>query len=148
MEYQCGGDYSKHTIVGISRIEEYTKSEDNNASFDPMLSQRYPQLDQNLYKIESIPTPITQITDIATFNATEGLALSDEEIDYLNRLSVRLGRQLTDSEIFGFSQVNSEHCRHKIFNGKFVIDGQEKESSLFQLIKKHPNQSQLHRFSL
>ena len=123
-------------IVGISRIEEYTKSEDNNASFDPMLSQRYPQLDQNLYKIESIPTPITQITDIATFNATEGLALSDEEIDYLNRLSVRLGRQLTDSEIFGFSQVNSEHCRHKIFNGKFVIDGQEKESSLFQLIKK------------
>src|SRR5690606_38027739 len=48
-----------------------------------------------------------------------------------------------DSEVFGFSQVNSEHCRHKIFNGTFIIDGVEKENSLFQLIKKtsikHPN---------
>ncbi|MFN7329053.1 MAG: phosphoribosylformylglycinamidine synthase, partial [Bacteroidota bacterium] len=72
------------------------------------------------------------------------LALSEEEITYLNEVSWKLGRKLTDSEVFGFSQVNSEHCRHKIFNGTFVIDGVEKEMTLFQLIKKtskeNPNQ--------
>ena len=47
-----------------------------------------------------------------------------------------LGRPLTDSEIFGFAQINSEHCRHKIFGGKFIIDGKEMESSLFNMIKK------------
>ncbi|MCK7537700.1 MAG: hypothetical protein MZV63_45480 [Marinilabiliales bacterium] len=54
---------------------------------------------------------------------------------YLENLSRNLGRKLTDGEVFGFSQVNSEHCRHKIFNGTFVIDGTEHESSLFRLIK-------------
>ena len=123
-------------IFGISRIEEYNRTENPIASFDPMLSQRYQQLDQDLYKIDDIPAPIKGISDIAEFNSIEGLALSDEEIAYLIRLSEQLGRKLTDSEVFGFSQVNSEHCRHKIFNGQFVIDGREKESSLFQLIKK------------
>ena len=47
-----------------------------------------------------------------------------------------MGRKLTDGEVFGFSQVNSEHCRHKIFNGTFIIDGVEQEMSLFQMIKK------------
>ena len=69
--------------------------------------------------------------------------MSDEEIEYLNGVSNKIGRPLTDSEVFGFSQVNSEHCRHKIFNGTFVIDGEEKPSSLFKLIKetskKNPN---------
>ncbi|HBK30240.1 MAG TPA: hypothetical protein DDZ78_01275, partial [Porphyromonadaceae bacterium] len=74
--------------------------------------------------------------DIAAYNEQEGLALSPEEVDYLNGVSAKMNRKLTDSEVFGFSQVNSEHCRHKIFNGKFVIDGEEMESSLFQLIKK------------
>src|SRR3569832_1707447 len=81
--------------------------------------------------------------NIAAYNEKEGLALSKEEIAYLDNVSKELGRKLTDSEIFGFSQVNSEHCRLKIFNGTFIIDGKEKESTLFQLIKKtskeHPN---------
>ena len=47
-----------------------------------------------------------------------------------------MGRKLTDSEVFGFAQINSEHCRHKIFGGTFIIDGVEMESSLFQMIKK------------
>jgi phosphoribosylformylglycinamidine synthase len=71
------------------------------------------------------------------------LALSNDEIGYLIGLSNKLGRKLTDSEVFGFSQVNSEHCRHKIFNGTFIIDGKEMTDSLFALIKKtageHPN---------
>jgi phosphoribosylformylglycinamidine synthase len=82
------------------------------------------------------PNPFWKLTDIKTFNEKEGLALSQEEIDYLNDVSWKLGRKLTDSEVFGFSQVNSEHCRHKIFNGTFIIDGKEKEATLFQLIKK------------
>jgi phosphoribosylformylglycinamidine synthase len=63
------------------------------------------------------------------------LALNAEEVEYLEQLSKKMGRKLTDSEIFGFSQVNSEHCRHKIFNGTFVIDGEEMPHSLFQMIK-------------
>ncbi|MDR6785104.1 phosphoribosylformylglycinamidine synthase [Pedobacter africanus] len=123
-------------IQGIIRIEEFHKVEENASDYDPMLSQKYNKLDQDLYTINIQPEPILEVTDIAAYNKQEGLALSDEEVAYLNDLSARLGRALTDSEVFGFSQVNSEHCRHKIFNGKFVIDGVEQPTSLFKLIRK------------
>ncbi len=123
-------------IGGIIRIEEFHKVAGDFTGFDPMLSQKYSQLDQEIYTINIQPEPILEISDIAAYNQQEGLALSQEEIDYLNNLSAKIGRKLTDSEVFGFSQVNSEHCRHKIFNGTFVIDGQEMPSSLFKLIKK------------
>ena len=123
-------------IAGISRIEEYFSVKDKNAEHDPMLSRIYENLDQNTFTITKTPEPIIYIDDIAAYNEQEGLALSNDEIDYLNSVSEKYGRKLTDSEVFGFSQVNSEHCRHKIFNGIFVIDGEEKESSLFKLIKK------------
>lgn len=123
-------------IQDIIRIEEFQKVEEAFADYDPMLSQKYNQLDQDIYTINIKPEPILQVTDIAAYNKQEGLSLSDEEVDYLNSLAGRLGRPLTDSEVFGFSQVNSEHCRHKIFNGKFVIDGVEQPTSLFKLIRK------------
>jgi phosphoribosylformylglycinamidine synthase len=123
-------------ITGVERIEEFDRVPNADASYDPMLQQRYNGLDQSLFDIERQPEPVRNITDILAYNQAEGLALSAEEIDYLNGVSNELGRPLTDSEIFGFSQVNSEHCRHKIFNGKFVLDGQEKPMSLFELIKK------------
>ena len=130
-------------ISGIKRIEEYFASTEGDKDYDPMLSQKYTALDQNIFTIDIEPEPIIEIEDIAAYNIKEGLALSDEEIEYLNKLSAKLERKLTDSEVFGFSQVNSEHCRHKIFNGTFVIDGEEKPSSLFKLIRKtsetHPN---------
>ena len=129
-------------IEGILRIEEFNFYKDGDG-LDPMLSALYTGIDQEIFHIASEPEEIQEISDIATYNKQEGLALSGEEIDYLNSVSERLGRPLTDGEVFGFSQVNSEHCRHKIFNGSFVIDGEEKESTLFQLIKKtskeHPN---------
>ncbi|MCF8245056.1 MAG: phosphoribosylformylglycinamidine synthase [Saprospiraceae bacterium] len=128
-------------IAGIVRIEEFEAAGDGG--FDPMLSQKFAQLDQSIFTINIQPSPILDIEDIAAFNQQEGLALSEEEIQYLEGVAQKIGRQLTDSEVFGFSQVNSEHCRHKIFNGTFVIDGEEKETSLFKLIKKtsqtHPN---------
>ena len=123
-------------IDGIIRIEEFHQVAENFSDFDPMLSQKYNGLDQNIFTIDIKPEPVLEIDDIAAYNEKEGLALSAEEVDYLNDLSKKIGRKLTDSEVFGFSQVNSEHCRHKIFNGTFVIDGQEMPSSLFKLIKK------------
>ncbi|MGX7686440.1 phosphoribosylformylglycinamidine synthase [Flectobacillus roseus] len=123
-------------IQGIIRIEEFAQVAEDFTDFDPMLSQKYTSLHQAIYTIKIQPEPILEIDDIAAYNKQEGLALSQEEIDYLNGLSEKLGRKLTDSEVFGFSQVNSEHCRHKIFNGTFIIDGEEKPSSLFKLIKK------------
>lgn len=130
-------------IHGIIRIEEFEKVSENFTDYDPMLSQKYPQLDQDIYTINIEPESIQDIEDISAYNAQEGLALNVDEIEYLERLSEKLGRKLTDSEVFGFSQVNSEHCRHKIFNGTFIIDGEEMPSSLFKLIKKtsreHPN---------
>ncbi|MBN2743243.1 MAG: phosphoribosylformylglycinamidine synthase [Marinilabiliaceae bacterium] len=123
-------------VTGIDRIEEFFAVENENASFDPMLQRLYKGLKQDIFDINKQPDPILYIDDIASYNQKEGLALSSVEIDYLNGLSTRLGRKLTDSEVFGFSQVNSEHCRHKIFNGIFMIDGEEKPSSLFKLIRK------------
>ena len=123
-------------IDGLIRIEEFERVSEDFTDFDPMLSQKYNALDQHIFTIKSEPAPIIEIDDISGYNQSEGLALSDEEVDYLNNLAAKLGRNLTDSEVFGFSQVNSEHCRHKIFNGTFVIDGEEKPSSLFKLIKK------------
>lgn len=123
-------------ITGIVRIEEFSATSTDNKGFDPMLFQKYGQLHQQLFTIDVTPEPILNIDDIAAYNQQEGLALSDEEVDYLNGLAKKMGRKLTDSEVFGFSQVNSEHCRHKIFNGTFVIDGKEMPSSLFKLIKK------------
>jgi phosphoribosylformylglycinamidine synthase len=123
-------------IEGIVRMEEYIPANGADAKFDPMLQHLYHNLDQSLFTIERKPEPIISIENIAAYNEQEGLALSAEEIEYLESVSKTLGRPLTDSEVFGFSQVNSEHCRHKIFNGTFIIDGVEKELSLFKLIKK------------
>ncbi|MBS1557774.1 MAG: phosphoribosylformylglycinamidine synthase [Bacteroidetes bacterium] len=123
-------------LEGIERIEEFFEVSDARAAHDAMLQRIYEKLDQEIFTIRHTPEPIYEIDDLAAYNEKEGLALSSEEIDYLKEVSWKLGRKLTDSEVFGFSQVNSEHCRHKIFNGTFVIDGKEKESTLFQLIKK------------
>ena len=123
-------------ISGILRIEEFTRVEDEKAAFDPMLQAFYKGLNQDTFTIDKKPDPIVYIEDIRAYNQQEGLALNEDEISYLEGLSKKLNRRLTDSEVFGFSQVNSEHCRHKIFGGTFIIDGEEQEESLFSMIKK------------
>lgn len=131
-------------VQGIQRIEEFEVVTDANARHDKMLQVVYKVLDQDIFTIHHTPEPILEVDNIAAYNEKQGLALSAEEIAYLENVSKELGRKLTDSEVFGFSQVNSEHCRHKIFNGTFIINGKEKPFTLFQLIKKtskeHPNQ--------
>jgi phosphoribosylformylglycinamidine synthase len=132
-------------LKGISRIEEYYQIDNSQLTidgevpedmFDPMLQRVYKGLDQRVFTVNIEPEPIKYVEDLATYNEQEGLALSPEEIEYLQKIEQQNGRPLTDSEIFGFAQINSEHCRHKIFGGTFIIDGEEKESSLFAMIKK------------
>ena len=156
-------------IEGITRIEEYfpapspdpsPEEEGSTASeslpprgevggglFDPMLQRLYQGLDQGIFTINKQPDPIISIENLEEYNEKEGLALSPEEIEYLHKVESQLGRKLTDSEVFGFAQINSEHCRHKIFGGTFIIDGEEKESSLFQMIKKTTQENPHHIIS-
>ncbi|MBR3726380.1 MAG: phosphoribosylformylglycinamidine synthase, partial [Prevotella sp.] len=133
-------------LRGISRIEEFSAIDNSQLTtdnYDPMLQRIYDGLDQDIFTVDIEPEPIRYIDDLEAYNEQEGLALSAEEIAYLHDIEKQNGRKLTDSEIFGFAQINSEHCRHKIFGGTFVIDGEEKEESLFQMIKnttkEHPN---------
>ncbi|MBQ8276931.1 MAG: phosphoribosylformylglycinamidine synthase, partial [Bacteroidaceae bacterium] len=123
-------------LSGITRIEEYFPVSGADAEHDPMLQRLYEGLDQHIFTIDLKPAAIEFIDDLDTYNEQEGLALSPEEIGYLHNVEGQLGRKLTDSEVFGFAQINSEHCRHKIFGGTFIIDGQEMPSSLFAMIKK------------
>jgi phosphoribosylformylglycinamidine synthase len=123
-------------IQGIIRIEEFKQVDAGFADFDPMLSQKYTNIGQEIFTINIKPEPVLEIDDIDAYNKQEGLALNAEEVQYLSNLATKLGRKLTDSEVFAFSQANSEHCRHKIFNGTFIIDGEEQPTSLFKLIKK------------
>ena len=123
-------------LQSILRIEKYKPANDDSIDFDPMLNEKFKSLKQDIFSVNTTPDKIKYIQNIEKYNKDEGLALSRDEIIYLNDVSKKINRELTDSEIFGFSQVNSEHCRHKIFNGKFVIDGNEKDESLFSLIKK------------
>ena len=129
-------------ISGIERMEEYFPTqygEDKSRRipvYDKMLQRLYDGLDQEIFTVNKKPDKVVYIKNLASYNKKEGLALSTDEIEYLNGIAKKIGRPLTDSEVFGFSQVNSEHCRHKIFNGTFIIDGKEMESSLFQMIKK------------
>ena len=156
-------------IEGITRIEEYlpaslsptlSKGEGDEsqrstpplegtgeALFDPMLQRLYHGLNQDIFTINKQPDPILNIENLEEYNEQEGLALSPEEIEYLHQVEGQLGRKLTDSEVFGFAQINSEHCRHKIFGGTFIIDGEEKESSLFQMIKKTTQENPHHIIS-
>ena len=138
-------------LKGISRIEEYFPVDsgqltaDNQVpedAYDPMLQRAYHGLNQDIFTINIKPEPIKYVDNLEEYNEQEGLALSPEEIEYLHGLEKQNGRPLTDSEIFGFAQINSEHCRHKIFGGTFIIDGKEMESSLFAMIKKTTQENQ------
>ena len=123
-------------LNGISRIEEFFPVASRNADYDPMLQRMYEGIGQEVFCVDRQPEPVKHVDNLEEYNEKEGLALSTDEMAYLHDIEKQLGRPLTDSEIFGFAQINSEHCRHKIFGGTFIIDGEEKESSLFAMIKR------------
>ncbi|MDR2063473.1 MAG: phosphoribosylformylglycinamidine synthase [Candidatus Nomurabacteria bacterium] len=125
----------------ITRIEKYARLEGQD--YDPMLEEVVETLDQEMFQPQKPGKMFQDVTNIEAFNADNGLALSPEEVAYLYGVAAKYGRPLTDAEIFLFAQVNSEHCRHKIFNGEFRINGKVQEKSLFEMIKetyaKNPN---------
>ncbi len=123
-------------LSGILRIEEFFPVEDASADHDSMLQRLYEGLHQDIFTISHTPEPIRTVEDLDAYNEQEGLALSPAEVEYLHGVEQQLGRKLTDSEVFGFAQLNSEHCRHKIFGGTFIIDGKEQPSALFAMIKR------------
>lgn len=127
------------SIEGLERIEQFQIVE-QGAAFDKMLFRMYHVIDQEVFTITGEPAPIEYIEDIRKYNIEQGLALVEAEVEYLEAVEAKIGRKLTDSEVFGFSQVNSEHCRHKIFNGNFVIDGEVMDESLFGMIRKTTNE--------
>jgi phosphoribosylformylglycinamidine synthase len=91
--------------------------------------------------VRAEPRPLSRIdlapgrSALEAANKRLGLALAEDEIDYLMKSYATLGRNPTDVELMMFAQANSEHCRHKIFNADFVVDGQKRDKSLFKLIK-------------
>lgn len=93
---------------------------------------------------------ISDLENLIKANKELGLALDQGEIDYLiNAFKEIIGRNPTDVELFMFAQVNSEHCRHKIFNADWTIDGTTKELSLFKMIKNtHEKNSSIYYFGL
>ncbi len=123
-------------INSIERIEELKKSDTDKVDYDTMLEAKYIDPGQDIFTIDKEAEPIIFIDDIQLYNKAEGLALSKDEVEYLEGVAKQIGRKLTDSELYGFAQVNSEHCRHKIFNGTFIIDGNEMPNSLFSMIKR------------
>jgi phosphoribosylformylglycinamidine synthase len=90
----------------------------------------------------SVPVLAQGRSALESANRTLGLALAEDEIDYLVKAFQGLGRDPHDIELMMFAQANSEHCRHKIFNATWEIDGETRDRSLFQMIK---NTYQLHR---
>jgi len=87
------------------------------------------------------------LADLESANARLGLALAQDEIDYLRSRYTELGRDPSDVELMMFAQANSEHCRHKIFNASWTIDGREQERSLFKMIKHTHQQTPQHTLS-
>ncbi len=114
-----------------------------NRLHDRMTESQFPSADdvKVLFK-EQEPSPIFTINlledgrqALENANGDLGLALSDDEVDYLVRNYIDIGRNPTDVELMMFAQANSEHCRHKIFNADWIIDGKEQQEKLFAMIK-------------
>ncbi|MFA5939027.1 MAG: phosphoribosylformylglycinamidine synthase [Sinimarinibacterium sp.] len=113
------------------------------ALHDPMMESVLTGLDLLQHVFDAQPRRGLRTVDVLhggaqaliAANRDWGLALSDDEIDYLVRHYREVGKNPTDAELMMFAQVNSEHCRHKIFNAEFTVDGQPQPHSLFQMIR-------------
>lgn len=111
---------------------------------DPMIESVVTELEQaaQLFRDE-LPKALFEVpllsdgkSALEAANKELGLALSDDEIDYLVKAYLDLEKNPTDVELMMFAQVNSEHCRHKIFNADWIVDGESKEHSLFRMIRE------------
>ena len=146
-------------ILNINRVEKFNSftisdfSIDNNLDlsmfYDRMTQSIYSDHEECLAFLKTDPQRAVNIIDILSSgiealenaNKSFGFALSDDEITYLYDFYSKIARNPTDAELMMFAQANSEHCRHKIFNAKWSVDGVSKDDSLFDLIKETSKQS-------
>ena len=130
-------------IGGKKALSEQERAAVVAALHDRMTESVAPSRDHALHLFDELPAQPLQAVDILghgrdaleTANAELGLALADDEIDYLVDSFKQLERNPTDVELMMFAQANSEHCRHKIFNGQWTIDGEPQDISLFSMIR-------------
>ncbi|MGA2655103.1 MAG: phosphoribosylformylglycinamidine synthase, partial [Gammaproteobacteria bacterium] len=123
-------------LTDIERIEHGRTATKTTLTFDRMTESVLYHFDELKHVFDAQPQkPLQTISDLHKANETLGLALSEEDIKYLTAVFKDLDRDPTDAELMMFAQVNSEHCRHKIFNSEFTIDGEHQPLSLFNMIK-------------
>ena len=132
-------------LAAVNRIERgtayYVRSEAPGiaaALHDRMTQTVLSSFDQAAKLFSHVPPRPLQSVSLAALreaNTRLGLALSEDEIEYLERAYRAMGRDPTDAELTMFAQANSEHCRHKIFNGDWIIDGERQPQSLFSMIR-------------
>ena len=129
--------------LALVNKDKRPKKEAIDLLFDRMTEVAITDLKQAKEIFSSLePQPFSEVdilsdgkSALETANLQLGLALNDDEIEYLLEQFTKLNRNPTDAELMMFAQANSEHCRHKVFNADWIIDGIEKERSLFQMIK-------------
>ena len=135
-------------LLGKSDLDPQTLLALGDLLHDRMTESVFTTLDQGFALFQELqPQPLEQV-DVLTggqaalidANQRWGLALAEDEIEYLERNFRELGRNPTDVELMMFAQANSEHCRHKIFNAQFTIDGEAQSHSLFGMIR-HTHQT-------
>ncbi|MBQ4839122.1 phosphoribosylformylglycinamidine synthase [Pseudoalteromonas luteoviolacea] len=144
----CGLDKVHRVERGVAYYVEGELSADQLADVAKLLHDRMTESVHSnledagqLFRVEE-PRPMSSVDilgggreALVTANVEQGFALADDEIDYLVENFTKLGRNPNDIELFMFAQANSEHCRHKIFNADWTIDGEEQPKSLFKMIK-------------
>ena len=141
-------------LDGVARIERGVLyrvrarggplSADDRASLLPLIHDRMteavlddPSQASRLFEhVKPRPLATIPVTGLAQANRELGLALAADEIEYLEASFRRLGRDPTDVELMMFAQANSEHCRHKIFNASWIVDGMAQDRSLFAMIRE------------
>ncbi|WP_233843490.1 phosphoribosylformylglycinamidine synthase [Dyella sp. 2HG41-7] len=147
--HDCGFDVRRvergiaYQISGMPAVSDARYNDVLAVLHDPMTQSVLTQLEQaqGLF-LAGQPGNLVHIAlgfdaraALAKANKELGLALADDEIDYLAERYAELGRDPTDAELFMFAQANSEHCRHKVFNASWTVDGEAQEKSLFGMIK-------------
>jgi phosphoribosylformylglycinamidine synthase len=161
--HRCGLNSVKRIERGIEYFVKSSipVSETIKQGIQPLLHDRMMQIvvdsEQGLKNklfAEHQPTPLTTIAimeqgyqALEQANIEMGLALSDDEMEYLTESFQKLGRNPTDVELMMFAQANSEHCRHKIFNADWVIDGEQQDKTLFGMIRNTADRSPQHILS-
>ena len=131
-------------LLNLPSIDDARRQKLDRALHDPMTQSLLVARDEAARLFVELPAGALEripLAGLSGANARLGLALSADELEYLQQRYGELGRDPSDAELMMFAQANSEHCRHKIFNASWTVDGEEQSASLFRMIKNTHAQS-------